>query len=168
MARQIKSLAQKVAGARIQAPSAPAFGYVHTPIGVMGANGFLSRTTPPDLFRINSADFKTVSGKVPKLRFKLFAFTNATDPNVDLVFDVRPVTSAGGADATAWSIGSAVAGSGATLVNSLLNASDQEENVGMTIALPANGFYTVLVVPSGTIANNATLHTMVRVEYRWE
>lgn len=125
----------------------------------------LTAAAPMTVFHIVSTDFKTVTGKAPKLRIRAVMNTNNVAPTGNYTLGLYPVTNASGAGAglLSYTLGTVVSGSNgaafsAPAANSLLTA------VGSDFALPADGVYCIGVVTSGTTAASAHIGLIAQLQ----
>jgi hypothetical protein len=146
--------------------SGPTEWYFVKSVPNMGVAGFAGYTSQPDMFWLDSADYPAVTGKTLKLRVRGWVTTNATDPNFDVAFALKRVTTAGAADVQTFTFAAAAAT--ATVTNANLGTSDQEKADSASIAHPTNGLYTVTATPSALLANNATVEFGAAIQRRWE
>jgi hypothetical protein len=115
---------------------------------------------PLNTIYIAAADYPTINSLSAKLRIRAVIECNDAAPftgtfKIGLHPVTRPATS-GGAGLCIYTIGSPVTGSQATGTN--LGADSQNSLVGADFALPADGFYVLAVVTSGTMATSSHVH----------
>jgi hypothetical protein len=118
--------------------------------------GGASNVAPAAIY-IAAADYPSVNGLTPKLRIRGNIFTNAVAPTGNFTFGLYPITapvSAGGAGLRSHTIGTVVTGSdGATQTTPAANTN--YNLVGSDFALPADGWYVVCILTTGTIATSS-------------
>jgi hypothetical protein len=103
------------------------------------------------LYYIDDADY-TVSGKTTVMRVKAAAMTNGASPAVTFTFGLYPVTSGGGgAGSLTYTVGTVVASSTVALTPT---GTTQAQGTG-EFSVPADGYYALGVVVSGTAAANS-------------
>jgi hypothetical protein len=135
---------------------------------VFRSNGAMVGTgAAPVLLYLDDADY-TVAGKSTKLRVRAQALTNAAaDPNIDITFGLYPITgSAGGAGVITETIGTVTSGSTVAITNANLNTSDMEQGNSGDFTFPADGYYALGCVGSGTQAANSFLALTAQLQMR--
>lgn len=123
---------------------------------------------PLQVINIVAADYPSVNGAASKLRIRAQLFTNDVAPTGNYTLGLYPITrpgTSGGAGLNIYTIGTVVAGSnGATFTtpaaDGLLSA------VGSDFALPADGFYIIAVVTTGTVATSSLVHINAQLQIR--
>ncbi len=105
---------------------------------------------------LDDADYNVTGGPVPKLRLRATCLPNATAPAITFTFGLYPVTVAGAADTLTMTLGTVVTGS--TVAIASPPASTVTPGVGTDFTFPADGYYVLGVVYSGTLANNSTVN----------
>lgn len=111
-------------------------------------------TSAMQLVYLDDADH-TVAGKSTKLRVKAQVLTNATAPGATFTFGLHPITAtAGGSGGLTYTVGAAESGSTAAIATPALSTRNHAE--GTDFAFPADGYYVLAVVTSGsaTAANS--------------
>lgn len=120
-----------------------------------------------NLIYIDSADYPTVNGLAPKLRVRSSMAINDVAPTGNFTFGLHPVTrpaTSGGAGLCIYTIGAAVSGSTVLLT---APAADSMNNVASAdFALPANGFYVLGFVSTGTVATSSHSHISMALQMR--
>jgi hypothetical protein len=144
-------------GSHIAAKAAGTYGMAQgNPLAVTGTGTLYALNT----IYIAAADYPTIDGKAPKLRVRAIIECNDVAPftgtfKVGLHPVTRPATS-GGTGLVIYTIGSPVTNSQATGTN--LAADSQNALVSADFDLPADGFYVLAVVTSGTMATSSHVH----------
>lgn len=116
---------------------------------------------------IDSADYPTLNGVAPKLRVRASMMVNDVAPTGNYTFGLHPVTrpaTSGGAGLCIYTIGAAVSGS-TTLLTAPV-ADSMNTIVGSDFALPANGFYVLGFVGTGTVATSSHCHISMALQMR--
>lgn len=152
-------------GSHIAAKVAGTYGIPQgNPLAVTGTGTLYALNT----IYIDSADYPTIDSKVTKLRVRCIIACNDVAPftgtfKIGLHPVTRPGTS-GGAGLCIYTIGAVVTGSQVTGTN--LAADSINNLVGADFDLPANGFYVLAVVTSGTMATSAHVHISASLQIR--
>jgi hypothetical protein len=144
-------------GSHIAAKAANTYGIPQgNPLAVTGTGTLYALNT----IYIDSNDYPTIDGKASKLRVRCIIVCNDVAPFTGtFVIGLHPITrpaTSGGAGLCIYTIGTAVTGSTVTGTN--LAADSINNLVGNDFALPANGFYTLAVVTSATMATSSHVH----------
>jgi hypothetical protein len=144
-------------GSHSAAKTANTYGLGQGDIAAVAGTGTLY---PLNTIYIAAADYPTVDDKVAKLRVRAIIECNDVAPftgtfKVGLHPVTRPSTS-GGAGLCIYTIGSPVTNSQAIGTN--LGADSQNAIVSSDFDLPADGFYVLAVVTSGTMATSSHVH----------
>lgn len=124
---------------------------------------------PQGLVYIDDADYPTVNGVAPKLRLRASVFTNATAPTGNFTLGLYPMTvpgSAGGAGTRIWTIGTVVSGSQTTTVTAPA-ANSGTSVVGSDFALPADGWYAICVLTTGTAAASSLTQIISDLQFHY-
>jgi hypothetical protein len=144
-------------GSHIATKAAGTYGIPQgNPLAITGVGTLYALNT----IYIAATDYPTIDGKVTKLRVRAIIECNDVAPftgtfKVGLHPVTRPSTS-GGAGVCIYTIGSPVTNSQATGTN--LAADSQTAIVSADFDLPADGFYTLAVVTSATMATSSHVH----------
>lgn len=133
---------------------------------VQAAASFATGTAPAAC-RLNSANFPSFTGKTLKLRLRVWAAVNGTDPNADVDFKLKPITIGGGTDALTATFG-AQAGNTAQVTNAALATNEHEEATSTSFNFPSADLYVCTVTLSATLANNSAMWVGAKLERRWE
>jgi hypothetical protein len=144
-------------GSHSAAKTANTYGLGQGDIAAVTGTGTLY---PLNTIYIAAADYPTIDGKVSKLRVRAVIECNDVAPftgtfKVGLHPVTRPATS-GGAGLCIYTIGSPVTNSQGTLTNPA--ADSQNAIVSADFDLPADGFYVLAMVTSGTMATSSHIH----------
>lgn len=99
-------------------------------------------------FYFASADYE-VAGKTQKLRLRAQIACNATKPTIKFTAGLYPVTVAGGATESKFTLGTVVSGS-TVAINEPAASTISQGNSG-DFAIPSDGAYVLGVVVSGTV-----------------
>lgn len=121
--------------------------------------------TPPVAIYIDSADFPVVNGLSPKLALRAECNANNVAPGVNFTIGLYPITrptSSGGAGVLVYDYGTVVSGS--TNLFTTPAADFQGRSNVSPFDLPANGWYAIGVVNSGTVAANSHVHFNVHLQ----
>lgn len=128
------------------------------PLLVTGGTGSLE---PLNLIHIAAADFPTIGGLGTKMKIKGSINVNETAPTGTYTLGLYPVTrpgaSAGGAGLLVYTIGTVVTGSASNTV-SAPGARSQTLMESADFAIPADGYYCIGMVQTGTVAASSHLH----------
>lgn len=121
-------------------------------------------TAVPDQFYFATGDY-TVAGLTQKLRVRAQCVTNATAPTVTITFGLYPITaSAGASGQLTFTIGAVVSGSTVAFVTP--SASTQNQNNSGDFTVPADGYYALGYVGSGTQAANSAVGLTAQLQTR--
>lgn len=116
---------------------------------------------------IAAADYPSVNGLATKLRVRAVMAVNDVAPTGNYTFGLHPVTrpaTSGGAGLCIYTIGAAVSGSTVALNTP---AADSLNNVaGADFAIPADGFYVLGFVSTGTVATSSHSHISMSLQMR--
>lgn len=116
---------------------------------------------------IAAADYPTLNGVAAKLRVRAVMAVNDVAPTGNYTFGLHPVTrpaTSGGAGLCIYTIGAAVAGSTVALNTP---AADSLNNVASAdFAIPADGFYVLGFVSTGTVATSSHSHISMALQMR--
>lgn len=121
----------------------------------------------PTIFRIDTADFPTVSGIAPKFRIKGILNVNDVAPTGNYTFGLYPVTrpaTSGGAGLAIYTMGTVIAGS--TVAVNAPAADSQNTFQSADFALPAAGFYVIGFVSTANVAASSHLHISALLQRR--
>lgn len=123
---------------------------------------------PIGIIQITGSDYPMINGKSTKLRIRANLFTNDVAPTGNFTFGFYPITrpaTSGGAGLCIFTLGTVVPGSnGATFTTPAADL--QLTAISADFSLPADGFYCVGVVTTGTIAANAHVHVTAQLQMR--
>jgi hypothetical protein len=117
-------------------------------------------TYPWHLFRIDSSDFASINGSTVQFRLKTTVVVNGINPTGTYTVGLYPSTNdSPSVPAIRLAFGTVVSGS-TTAINPI--GGDMTVTYGSPFSLPANGFYTLAVSTSNTVAANS--HVWIYVE----
>jgi hypothetical protein len=115
---------------------------------------------PLNMIYLAAADFPTVAGLGTKLKIKANVHCNDVAPTGTYIFGLYPVTrpaTSGGAGLCIYTLGTVVSGSQTATVNA--PAADSSTQVESSdFAIPADGYYCIGCVTTGTVAASAHMH----------
>jgi hypothetical protein len=121
----------------------------------MKATGSSSAAVPVS-FYIDTTEWFTINGRVPKLQIRVMLYTNDVAPTGNYTFGLYPITrpaTSGGAGAVIFDMGTVVTGS--TCAFTTPAADGLLQNISSTFSLPTSGHYVLGVVTTATLAANS-------------
>ena len=148
---------------------ATGLGSVSTTKTIFGADGVLMMTgaayaRAPVIVYLDDADYLETGGTL-KLRLRAQLLCNATAPAITVTFGLYPITAAaGGSGVLSETIGTVVSGS--TVAFTTPSASSQNQGNSGDFTVPADGYYAIGVVGSGTQAANSYLGMTAQLQVR--
>lgn len=130
--------------------------------GVLMTGGAVARA--PVIFYLDDADYLETGGTL-KLRLRAQLLCNATAPAITVTFGLYPITAAaGGSGVLSETIGTVVSGS--TVAFATPSASSANQGNSGDFTAPADGYYAIGVVGSGTQASNSYLGLAAQLQVR--
>lgn len=117
---------------------------------------------PPVIYFDN--DDYTVGGLTQKLRLRAQVLANATQPAITFTFGLYPVTVAGTADNLTITLGTVVSSS--TVAAASPTASTANSYVNSDFTIPSDGAFTLAVVTSAQLTNNAAVSLHAQLQTR--
>jgi hypothetical protein len=121
---------------------------------------------PPAIIYLAVSDYVARNGPGPKLRIRATLHANDVAPTGNFTFGLYPVTrpgSSGGAGVDIYTLGTVVAQ--ATQIST--PAADSSNTVtSAEFSFPADGYYVLGLLTSGTVAVNSHLHATAMLQVR--
>lgn len=145
-------------GSHIAGKVAGTYGFGQSdPLMVTGGTGSL---TPLNVIHIAAADYPTIAGLATKMKVKGSINVNDTAPTGTYQLGLYPLTrpaSSGGAGLLIYTLGTVVSGSTTNTVSTPA-ADSQTVMESSDFTIPADGFYCLGMVQTGTVAASSLLH----------
>jgi hypothetical protein len=129
------------------------------------ASGTANNEFLPVALYLDDADY-TISGRTTKLRLRAQAYTNGAGPGITLTVGLHNITgSTGSAGQNSVTLAAAVAGSTVAFASPAQNTLTQGNSGDFNV--PADGYYALGVVLSGTLAADARVMLAAQLQQRW-